>query len=54
MIFSTTLLKKFCSNSLFNDTYRLSYEIKSKDVYEEFFEYKYLLDFSETISINFV
>ena len=31
---------------LFTDTDRLAYEIKLKDVYEEFFKWKYLFDFS--------
>ena len=31
---------------LFTDTDSLTYEIKSKDVYEEFFKWKYLFDFS--------
>ena len=31
---------------LFTNTDSLTYEIKSEDVYEEFFEYKHLFDFS--------
>ena len=31
---------------LFTDTYSLTYEIKSEDVYEEFFEHKHLFDLS--------
>ena len=31
---------------LFTDTDRLIYEIKPEDVYEEFFKYKHLFDFS--------
>ena len=31
---------------LFSDTGSLTYEIKSKDVYEEFFKHKQLFDFS--------
>ena len=31
---------------LFNDTDSLAYEIKSEDVYEEFFKHKHLFDFS--------
>ena len=32
---------------MFTDTDSFIYEIKSKDVYEEFFKYKHLFDFSE-------
>ena len=39
--------KKFDTDLLFTDTDSLTYEIKSKDVYEEFFKYKHLFDFSE-------
>ena len=39
MIFITVLLKrKFNAELLFTDTDSLTYEIKSKDVYEEFFK----------------
>ena len=38
--------KHFDAELLFTDTDSLTYEIKSEDVYEEFFEYKHLLDFS--------
>ena len=38
--------KKFDSDLLFTDTYSLTYEIKSKDVYEEFYKYKHLFDLS--------
>ena len=31
---------------LFTDTYSLTFEIKSEDVYQEFFKHKYLFDFS--------
>ena len=31
---------------LFTDTDSLTYQIKSKDVYEEFFKHKHLFDFS--------
>ena len=31
---------------LFTDTDSLTYEIKSKDIYKEFFKHKHLLDFS--------
>ena len=37
----------FDANLLFTDTDSVIYEIKSKDVYEEFFKYKHLFDFSE-------
>ena len=39
--------KNFYADLLFTDTNSLTYEIKSKDVYEEFFKYKHLFDFSE-------
>ena len=43
----TALLKKhFDSELLFTDTDSLTYEIKSEDVYEEFFQQKLLFDFS--------
>ena len=38
--------KKFDAELLFNDTDSLNYEIKSKDVYENFFKHNYLFDFS--------
>ena len=38
--------KHFDAELLFTDTDSLAYQIKSKDVYEEFFKHKYLLDFS--------
>ena len=38
--------KHFDAELLFTDTDSLTYEIKSKDVYEEFFKYKHLFDFS--------
>ena len=47
MTFTTTLLKKFHANLLFTDTNNLTYDIRSKNVYEEFFKQKHLLDFSE-------
>ena len=34
---------------LFTDTDRLTYEIKSKDVYEEFFKWKDLFDFKDVL-----
>ena len=38
--------KNFDAELLFTDTGSLTYEIKSEDVYEEFFKYKHLFDFS--------
>ena len=38
--------KHFDDELLFTDTYSLIYEIKSEDVYEEFFKHKNLFDFS--------
>ena len=38
--------KHFDAELLFTDTDSLTYEIKSKDVYEEFFKHKHLFDFS--------
>ena len=38
--------KKFDTDLLFTDTDSLTYEIKSKDVYKEFFKYKYLFHLS--------
>ena len=46
MTFTTTLLKKINSELLFTDTDSLNYEIKSENVYEEFYKWKDLLDFS--------
>ena len=44
---SITLLKnKFDVELLFTDTDSLTYEIKSEDVYEEFFKHKHMYDFS--------
>ena len=43
MTFITTLSRK----NLFTDTDSLTCEITSKDIYEEFFEYKDLFEFSE-------
>ena len=43
----TTLLKKhFDAELLFTDTDTVTYEMKSEDVYEEFFKHKHLLDLS--------
>ena len=38
--------KQFDAELLFTDTDSLTYEIKSEDVYEEFFKHKHLFDFS--------
>ena len=38
--------KNFDVELLFTDTDSLTYEIKSEDVYEEFFKCKHLFDFS--------
>ena len=38
--------KKFDAELLFTDTDRLTYEIKSENVYEEFFKWKDLFDYS--------
>ena len=47
MTFITILLKKkFNAELLFTDTDSLTYEIKSENVYEEFFKWKDLFDFS--------
>ena len=42
----TSIKKHFDTDLLFTDTDSLTYEIKSKDVYEEFFKWKDLFDFS--------
>ena len=45
--------KKFDVKLLFTDTDSLTYEIKSEDIYEEFFKHKHLFDFSNlTFSKN--
>ena len=46
MTFTTTLLKKIDAELLFTDTDSLAYEIKSENVYEEFYKWKDLFDFS--------
>ena len=46
MISNTNLLKKIDAELLFTETDSLTYEIKSKNVYEEFFKRKDLFDFS--------
>ena len=40
------LKKHFDAELLFTDTDCLTYEIKSEDVYEEFFKHRHLFDFS--------
>ena len=40
------LKKNFDAELLFTDTDSLAYEIKSENVYDEFFKWKYLFDFS--------
>ena len=42
----TILLKKNDAELLFSGTDSFTYEIKSEDVYEEFFKRKHLFDFS--------
>ena len=42
----TTLLKYFNAESLFTDTDSFTYEIKSEDIYGEFFKNKHLFDLS--------
>ena len=47
MTFITTLLKKkFHVELLFTDTDILTYEIKSEDIYKEFYQWKDLFHFS--------
>ena len=46
MVSITILLKKIDSELLFTDTDSLTNEIKSKNVYEKFFKWKDLFDFS--------
>ena len=38
--------KEFDAELLFTDTDSLTYELKSEDIYEEFFKHKHLFDFS--------
>ena len=43
----TALLKKhFDAELLFTDTHSLTYEIKSEDIFEDFFKHKHLFYFS--------
>ena len=45
--FHCSFMKKhFHAELLFTDTDNLTYEIKSKDIYEEFLKHKHLFDFS--------
>ena len=46
LAFTALLKNTFYAELLFTDTDSLTYEIKSKDLYEEFFKHKYLFDFS--------
>ena len=46
MTSATALLKKIDAELLLTDKDSLTYEIKSEDVYEEFFKHKHLFDFS--------
>ena len=46
MIFSTISLKKLNAELLFTDTDRLTYEIKSENLYEDFFKWKDWFNFS--------
>ena len=55
MIFTSTLLKtNFHANLLFSDTDSLTYEIKSKYIYEEFLKYTCLtlVNFTQTFLIQ--
>ena len=40
------IIKRFDVELLFSDADSLTYEIKSKNVYEDFFKHKHLVDFS--------
>ena len=46
MIFITILLKKINAELLFTETDSLTYEIKSENVYKEFFKWKDLFNLS--------
>ena len=46
MIFITILLKNFNAELLFTDTDSLTYDIKSENVYKDFFKWKDLFDFT--------
>ena len=44
--------KHFDAELLFTDTDSLTYEIKSEDIYEEFFKHKHLFDFSNCPKVS--
>ena len=46
LMYYNFIKKHFDAELLFIDTDGLTYEIKSEDVYEEFFKHKHLFDFS--------
>ena len=46
--------KDFGAEFLFTDTDSHTYELKSEDVYEEFFKHKHLLDFSNYLKSSFL
>ena len=41
------IASKFDSKLLFTDTENLVYEIKTEDIYEDFYQYKNFFDFSD-------
>ena len=41
------IASKFYSKLLFTDTENLVYEIKTEDIYEDFYQYKNFFDFSD-------
>ena len=47
MTSTTTLFKKNDAELLFSDTDNFTYELKSEDVYEEFFKHMHLFDFNK-------
>ena len=47
MTSTTTLFKKNDAELLFSDTENFTYELKSEDVYEEFFKHMHLFDFNK-------
>ena len=46
LMYYNFIKKHFDAELLFMDTDGLTYEIKSEEVYEEFFKHKHLFDFS--------
>ena len=46
LMYYNFMKKHFDAELLFIDTDGLTYEIKSEDVYEDFFKHKHLFDFS--------